>query len=113
MVVPRDGLQQAAAAVEKNSPTEKEDDVRIVNGNVVFPESRVITLKVIKKDLADVCFRVKYGSSLGKLKKMYAHHVQHLASCLRFLFDGRRITDEDTPKCLNMDDAEVIEVYDD
>ncbi|KAK7582650.1 hypothetical protein V9T40_014095 [Parthenolecanium corni] len=30
---------------------------------------------------------------------------------LRFLFDGRRISDEDTPKSLEMEDGDVIEVY--
>lgn len=30
---------------------------------------------------------------------------------LRFLFDGRRINDEDTPKSLEMEEDDVIEVY--
>lgn len=30
---------------------------------------------------------------------------------LRFLFDGRRINDADTPKQLEMEDDDVIEVY--
>lgn len=28
-----------------------------------------------------------------------------------FLFDGRRLNDEDTPKSLEMDEDDVIEVY--
>ncbi|CAG0893283.1 unnamed protein product [Darwinula stevensoni] len=30
---------------------------------------------------------------------------------LRFLFDGRRINDEETPKQLDMENDDVIEVY--
>lgn len=30
---------------------------------------------------------------------------------LRFLFDGRRINDTDTPKTLEMEDDDAIEVY--
>ncbi|XP_014674277.1 PREDICTED: putative small ubiquitin-related modifier 8 [Priapulus caudatus] len=33
------------------------------------------------------------------------------ASSLRFLFDGRRINDDDTPKQLEMENEDVIEVY--
>jgi hypothetical protein len=30
---------------------------------------------------------------------------------LRFLFDGRRVNDDDTPKSLEMDEDDVIEVF--
>ncbi len=30
---------------------------------------------------------------------------------LRFLFDGKRINDDDTPKALEMENDDVIEVY--
>ena len=30
---------------------------------------------------------------------------------LRFLFDGRRINDDETPKALEMEQDDVIEVY--
>ena len=32
-------------------------------------------------------------------------------SSLRFLFDGRRINDDETPKALEMEQDDVIEVY--
>lgn len=55
-------------------------------------------------------FRVKYGTSMGKLKKSYADRVGVAVGSLRFLFDGRRINDEDTPKTLEMEEDDVIEV---
>lgn len=32
-------------------------------------------------------------------------------NALRFLFDGRRVNDDDTPKSLEMEEDDVIEVY--
>ncbi len=34
-----------------------------------------------------------------------------LVSPFRFLFDGRRINDDETPKALEMEQDDVIEVY--
>ena len=35
---------------------------------------------------------------MGKLKKSYSERVGVPVSSLRFLFDGRRINDDETPK---------------
>lgn len=48
---------------------------------------------------------------MGKLKKSYAERTGVAVNTLRFLFDGRRINDEDTPKSLEMEEEDVIEVY--
>ena len=47
---------------------------------------------------------------MGKLKKSYADRTGVAVASLRFLFDGRRISDEDTPKSLEMEEDDVIEV---
>jgi len=70
-----------------------------------------IKLKVVGQDSNEVHFRVKFGTSMGKLKKSYADRTGVAVSSLRFLFDGRRINDEDTPKSLEMEEDDVIEVY--
>ncbi|CAI4222512.1 unnamed protein product [Auanema sp. JU1783] len=70
-----------------------------------------IKLKVVGQDSNEVHFRVKYGTSMGKLKKSYADRTGVNVSSLRFLFDGRRINDTDTPKTLEMEEDDVIEVY--
>ena len=54
---------------------------------------------------------MKYGTSMAKLKKSYAERTGVSVSSLRFLFDGRRINDDDTPKTLEMEEDDVIEVY--
>jgi small ubiquitin-related modifier len=70
-----------------------------------------IKLKVVGQDANEVHFRVKYGTSMAKLKKSYAERTGVNINSLRFLFDGRRIGDEDTPKTLEMEEEDVIEVY--
>ncbi|KAI1722317.1 ubiquitin-2 like rad60 SUMO-like domain-containing protein [Ditylenchus destructor] len=74
-------------------------------------QSEYIKLKVVGQDSNEVHFRVKFGTSMGKLKKSYAERTGVSVNTLRFLFDGRRINDEDTPKSLEMEEDDVIEVY--
>ena len=47
---------------------------------------------------------------MGKLKKSYSERVGVPVTSLRFLFDGRRINDDETPKALEMEQDDVIEV---
>ncbi|KAK0394495.1 hypothetical protein QR680_000771 [Steinernema hermaphroditum] len=70
-----------------------------------------IKLKVVGQDANEVHFRVKSKTTMGKLKKSYADRTGVNVNSLRFLFDGRRINDEDTPKLLEMEEDDVIEVY--
>ena len=74
-------------------------------------ETEYIKLKVVGQDSNEIHFRVKMSTNMGKLKKSYAERVGVPVSSLRFLFDGRRINDEETPKALEMEQDDVIEVY--
>ena len=77
----------------------------------VSDEGDYIKLKVVGQDSNEIHFRVKMSTNMGKLKKSYAERVGVQVSTLRFLFDGRRINDEETPKALEMEQDDVIEVY--
>ena len=70
-----------------------------------------IKLKVVGQDSNEIHFRVKMTTQMGKLKKSYSERVGVPISSLRFLFDGRRINDDETPKALEMEQDDVIEVY--
>ncbi|XP_065200278.1 small ubiquitin-related modifier-like [Planococcus citri] len=70
-----------------------------------------IKLKVLGNDSNEIHFRVKMSTQMYKLKRSYSEKAGVQLPGLRFLFDGRRITDEDTPKSLEMEDGDVIEVY--
>merc|ERR1712029_593374 len=76
-------------------------------------EAEYIKLKVVGQDSNEIHFRVKMSTNMGKLKKSYAERVGVPVSSLRFLFDGRRINDDETPKDLEMEASEeLIEVQD-
>ncbi|GMR40696.1 hypothetical protein PMAYCL1PPCAC_10891, partial [Pristionchus mayeri] len=67
-----------------------------------------IKLRVCGQDSNEVHFRVKFQTAMGKLKKSYADRTGVDVNTLRFLFDGRRINDLDTPKSLEMEEDDVI-----
>ncbi|XP_055340177.1 LOW QUALITY PROTEIN: small ubiquitin-related modifier-like [Paramacrobiotus metropolitanus] len=70
-----------------------------------------IKLRVVAQDGNEVHFRVKASTALGKLKKSYADRMGVAVAALRFLFDGRRLEDNETPTGLEMENDDVIEVY--
>merc|ERR1712223_1277850 len=74
-------------------------------------ETEYIKLKVVGQVSNEIHFRVKQTTQMGKLKKSYSERVGVPATSLRFLFDGRRINDDETPKALEMEQDDVIEVY--
>merc|ERR1719481_15317 len=74
-------------------------------------ETEYIKLKVVGQDSNEIHFRVKQITQMGKLKKSYSERVEVPQTSLRFLFDGRRINDDETPKALEMEQDDVIEVY--
>ncbi|KAI3366156.1 hypothetical protein L3Q82_009977 [Scortum barcoo] len=85
------------------------------------------------QDSSEIHFKVKMTTHLKKLKESYSQRQGVPASTLRFLFEGQRIADNQTPKevkifsldfgrplsffsidpeChLGMEDEDVIEVY--
>jgi small ubiquitin-related modifier len=74
-------------------------------------ETEYIKLKVVGQDSNEIHFRVKQTTQMGKVKKSYSERVRVPITSLRFLFDGRRINDDETPKALEMEQDDVIEVY--
>ena len=67
-----------------------------------------IKLKVVGQDSNEVQFRIKKTTQMGKLKKNYSKRVGVHATTLRFLFDSRRISLNDTPRTLEMEQDDVI-----
>lgn len=71
-----------------------------------------IRLRVITSDMTnEVHFRVKAATALGRLKRSYCSKLGFQVDELRFVFDGHRITDDETPKKLGMINDDVIEIY--
>lgn len=54
-------------------------------------------------------FRIRPTSKLYKLMDAYCAHMTSPKGSYRFLFDGRRVTRNDTPEALEMRDLDVID----
>jgi len=70
-----------------------------------------IQVKVVGQDRSEVHFKVKMNTHLSKVKKHYAERQGVPLESLRFMFEGNRITDDETPKRLDMQNGDIIEVY--
>lgn len=74
-------------------------------------DKEYIKLKVVSQDSSEIHFRVKFTTPMSKIKKSYSERIGVPVTSLRFLFDGKRINDTDTPKQLEMEEDDTIEVY--
>lgn len=70
-----------------------------------------IQVKVVGQDRSEVHFKVKMNTHLSKVKKHYAERQGVPLESLRFMFEGNRIADDETPKKLEMQTGDIIEVY--
>ena len=85
------------------APVETERDKEYLTLKVVRPSQEI--------DSVEIHFRVKRTTQMGKLKRSYSDRLGVHVSSLRFLYDGRRISDDATPGSLEMESGEYIEVY--
>jgi len=69
-----------------------------------------INVKVVSAQGEEVFFKIKRTTKLSKLQGAYANKVGKDVSSIRFLYDGARINDEDTPASLDMEDNDTIDV---
>ncbi|NWV21927.1 SUMO3 protein, partial [Origma solitaria] len=77
----------------------------------VKTENDHIELKVACQDGSVVQFRIKRHTPLSKLMKAYCCRQGLSMSQIRFLFDGQLIEETNTPAQLEMEDKDMIEVY--
>uniref|UniRef100_A0A9J7ZNZ4 Small ubiquitin-related modifier n=1 Tax=Cyprinus carpio carpio TaxID=630221 RepID=A0A9J7ZNZ4_CYPCA len=61
-------------------------------------DGEYIKLKVIGQDNSEIHFKVKMTTHLKKLKESYSQRQGVPMNSLRFLFEGQRIADNQTPK---------------
>lgn len=70
-----------------------------------------ITLKVRDQAGEVMFFKVKKSTEMRKIFDAYAQRLGVNARNLRFSLDGERIKDTDTPKMLELNDEDQIDVY--
>ncbi|KAF8803965.1 ubiquitin-like protein [Phlegmacium glaucopus] len=69
-----------------------------------------INIKVVSSTGEEVFFKIKRSTKLTKLQGAYASKVGKDVGSIRFLYDGARIQDDDTPASLDMEDNDTIDV---
>ncbi|KAG2358052.1 ubiquitin-like protein [Suillus spraguei] len=73
-------------------------------------ENAPINVKVVSSAGDEVFFKIKRNTKLSKLQGAYANKVGKDVGSIRFLYDGSRINDDDTPSTLDMEDNDTIDV---
>lgn len=68
-----------------------------------------INLRVVAPDGGEVYFKIKRNTQLTKLMSAYCDRQALSPNSVRFLFDGQRLKDQDTPDALNMLDNDIID----
>ncbi|KAG8220345.1 ubiquitin-2 like Rad60 SUMO-like-domain-containing protein, partial [Butyriboletus roseoflavus] len=61
-------------------------------------------MQVVSSTGDEVFFKIKRNTKLSKLQGAYAAKVGKDVSSIRFLYDGNRISEDDTPSSLDMED---------
>ena len=74
------------------------------------PEVETISLKVLTRDGNEVYFKCKKKTSLAKLMNAFCQRQGVDQKSVRFLFDGERVRENNTPDELGMEDGDVIDV---
>jgi len=67
-------------------------------------------LKVVSQDGTEVFFKCKADTKLEKLMRAFCQRQGVAIESVRFLFDGNRIRENQTPNELDMEDGDSIDV---
>ena len=74
------------------------------------PPDNTVTLRVKDQHGDEMFFKVKKETKMLKIMDAYAQRKGISKQSLRFTMDGDRINDEDTPKMLELEENDQIDV---
>ena len=69
-----------------------------------------LNIKVKAQDGSEIFFKIKKSTQLKKLMEACCQRQGLSNNQCRFIFDGERIKDDDTPETLEMDNGDEIDV---
>ena len=69
-----------------------------------------LNIKVKAQDGTEIFFKIKKSTQLKKLMDAYCQRQGFSNNQCRFIFDGERIKDDDTPTTLEMENGDEIDV---
>jgi len=75
------------------------------------PDNEQLNLKVVGQDGQVIQFKIKRITPFRKLMHAYCDRTKVAQNTVRFTFDGSRINDTDTPRSMDMEDGDTIEVF--
>lgn len=78
--------------------------------NATANQTEQLNLKVKSQDGEEVFFKIKNTTQLKKLMDAYCQRQSLNVANVRFLFDGERLHEGQTPKELNMENGDEIDV---
>lgn len=73
------------------------------------PSSQPITVKVVDQEGGEVIFSMKRTTPFRKMMSSYSTRMGIAPNVLRFLYDGERIQETQTPESLKMENDDVID----
>ena len=79
-------------------------------GGVAGGDAQHINIKVKAQDGTEIFFKIKRSTQLKKLMDAYCTRQGLSANQCRFIFDGERLKDDDTPDKLEMENGDEIDV---
>ena len=69
-----------------------------------------LNVKVVSQDGTEIFFKCKPHTNMSRLMNAYATRQGVNLKSVRFLFDGERVREDQTPKDLGLEDGDSIDV---
>lgn len=82
----------------------------MTDANATAGADQHINIKVKAQDGTEIFFKIKRTTQLKKLMDAYCTRQGLSSAQCRFIFDGERIKDDDTPDNLEMENGDEIDV---
>mmetsp|Transcript_28470 Transcript_28470/g.32930 ORF Transcript_28470/g.32930 Transcript_28470/m.32930 type:complete len:108 (+) Transcript_28470:41-364(+) len=95
---------------DKNATADAQNTGKEAEGGEKKAADNYLNLKVKSQDGEEVFFKIKKSTQFKKLMDAYCNRQQINPQNVRFLFDGERIAETQTPNELNMEDGDEIDV---
>ena len=95
----------------------KDENPEHINLKVMGQDGNVVQFKIkkhtaLKKLMATYCERAGLALQVGLCSvSVIVSNLSYFPQTIRFSFDGTRINESDTPKSLDMEDGDTIEVF--
>ncbi|KAJ2747837.1 SUMO protein smt3 [Coemansia sp. BCRC 34301] len=93
--------------MDDNAPNQQKD--ALPDTKDAKPDTEHVNIKVIGPDNSEVMFKIKTSTKLSKLMTAYCSRTGQTMGSVRFLVDGQRISPDDTPQALGLEEGDTID----